>query len=320
MKRLRAASELGRSSIGILTKACACMWCILLHHWSIVLAISTLICGILLHQFSITIPRIQPFYIYLALSTLFIAMLPRTRKAAEVVVSNSLTIVHYIQPKLHVYLIVTVSLGIVLAKMVFTNIKVDNVSVWLVAIAAVVLMFPKASQILKGISLLIPILPYLKKAKVPGFELELSDKIASLSKNLGLAEEKIDSETNLRDSPKFPIQRQEVLDSLKNDPKAALLLLAAQIEQQVRTQLEEKGIVTHGRYVPLKKAFAMGVDAGLFPEELRPAFDDFTEVRNQVAHGKAFHVEDSTILSLISMGTEILRIVSVERDNVAIHS
>ncbi|MCK4394689.1 hypothetical protein KAX17_17445, partial [Candidatus Bipolaricaulota bacterium] len=54
----------------------------------------------------------------------------------------------------------------------------------------------------------------------------------------------------------------------------------------------------------------------VFPEEFLSAFRDFWAVRNQVAHGAAFDVPDSYILSLVSLGTELLKALtsSVRKD------
>ena len=49
----------------------------------------------------------------------------------------------------------------------------------------------------------------------------------------------------------------------------------------------------------------LGVSKGIFPQEFLPAFRDFWAVRNRVAHGAAFDVDDSYILSLISLGTQL---------------
>ena len=91
---------------------------------------------------------------------------------------------------------------------------------------------------------------------------------------LNLAEEKIESEKDLLDSPGFAKQRQEILDEIKSDPKAALLMLSARIEEQVRGSLEKRGLLPSGRFVSLRQAVGIGVEHGVFPEEFLPAFQD----------------------------------------------
>ncbi len=105
---------------------------------------------------------------------------------------------------------------------------------------------------------------------------------------------------------------EEILHESSKDPRAALLLLSAKIESQVKKRLQEANLST--RY-PLGKAMQVGVDAGLFAQEILPAFRDFWAVRNRVAHAEAFDVEDSTILALVSIGTELLKVLSTAKSS-----
>ena len=51
----------------------------------------------------------------------------------------------------------------------------------------------------------------------------------------------------------------------------------------------------------------------LVSAEILPAFQDFWSIRNSVAHGRALEVSDASVLSLVSLGTELLKVVSARK-------
>jgi hypothetical protein len=56
----------------------------------------------------------------------------------------------------------------------------------------------------------------------------------------------------------------------------------------------------------------LGVEHGVFPAQVIKPFQEFWELRNRVAHGQAFEVDDALVLSLVSVGLEVLKLVSLE--------
>ena len=164
-------------------------------------------------------------------------------------------------------------------------------------------------------SILIKALPYIRKAKILGFEVELTEEIKNLSVDVEGAKEAISTKRALRLITGYEDTRTEVLNVVKSDPRAALMILAARIEQAVMLQLAKHRLRQQGTEVPMRSAMELGVQHGVFPAEVLKPFREFWDIRNRVAHGRAFDVEDSLILSLVSIGLEVLKLVSLEEND-----
>ncbi len=105
----------------------------------------------------------------------------------------------------------------------------------------------------------------------------------------------------------------EILHASSVNPRAALLLLSAKIERQMRLRLQEAGLQQDTDYVSSRRATDLAMKANLFPEDTISAFQDFFTVRNRVAHSAAFDVDESTILTLVSIGIELLKLVATKK-------
>jgi len=210
------------------------------------------------------------------------------------------------------YLVAVVCFAIVVLRIAFPKMNVDWVAVFLLAIAALAIAVPRYQQLIPH---LIQVLPYIKKAKVAGIEVELTDEIKKLSQNVDQAEEAVAAKGGILVGNEFAKGQAEVLEELKTDPKAAFLLLAAKVEQQVMSRLEQRHLRRPGEFIPIRRAVQLGVEHGVFPQQILGMVNDFWAIRNKVAHGMAFDVDTSVILSLNSVGLEILKLLSAQGDD-----
>jgi hypothetical protein len=192
--------------------------------------------------------------------------------------------------------VVIACVGLAAARVAWPDARLDSITVSLLAIAAVALVLP-------GIRV---VLPFLRQIELGPLKLELRD----LDGEVQRAREAVADRQEVVDSSAMS-QSEDVLRAVTRDPRAALLLISARLEQQVQKRLEQRGLQDANRPLPLFRKLRAGVDAGIFPEELLPAFRDFWHVRSRVAHGHGFEVPDSTVLSLGSLGLELLQAVSV---------
>lgn len=284
-------------------------------YWSWISAAVLIAAGVAYRLYPVALPEIPTYYLGLFGCSVVVVLLPMVIRVIVFSILIGGRIVGWLQPRAHVVIIVLVSLGMAAARLFDPNLKVDSFTVWLVGIAAAMLLVPKLDAIQRWGAMITPLLPYLKKAKILGVELELSDKIESLFNDLNTVGEKLESERQVQYTSDFVIHRQEILDSLRSDPRAALLLLAARIEEKVTEQLVKGHLIPEGKFLSLRRSVELGVAGGLFPPELLAPVQEFTDVRNQVAHGRGRLVDDSTILDLISLGTELLKLLSAERED-----
>jgi hypothetical protein len=218
-------------------------------------------------------------------------------------------IVNHLKQSWQRYLIAGVCIGLVVARMINPQLTVDWITLILLGTAASVLWAPHTSDLL---AYLIKVLPYIKKAKLAGVEVELTDKIKELFVDVDKAQADLPTQQPLSLPTQFKAEEAEILQQIKNDPRAALLLLAARIEQQVMLRLTKHGLSKPGEFIPMSRAFELCVQNGVFPHSILRPFREFWNLRNRVAHGDAFEVDDAHVLSLVSIGLEVLKLVSLE--------
>lgn len=210
-------------------------------------------------------------------------------------------------------LIVLVCFSLILSRLIWPDLSIDWITITLVAIATVAILLPSYNTLWPQVS---QVLPYVKKFKVAGVEVELSEEIKKLSKEVENAKESLTEKQRMfSTSDVYEQSQSEVLEVLKTDPRAALMVLSARIEQMVMIRLAQNGLRAKGHEIPMSRAMALGVEKGVFPKEVMEPFREFWELRNRIAHGKAFEVESNVVQSLVSIGLEVLKLVSLEEEN-----
>lgn len=207
------------------------------------------------------------------------------------------------------YLLAGACLALVIARMIWPALNVDWISIILIIIAVAVIAAPRLKDMLPHIR---SSLPYIRKLSVAGVEIELTEEVKNLGVNVDIAQARIAASGHINVAAEFEAGQSEVLEELKKDPRAALLLLAARIEQQVHLRLAKHGLRKQGEFVPVTRAIESGVASKVFPEEILDPFRKFWQIRNQIAHGMGFEVDNGLIISLISTGLNVLKLVSVE--------
>jgi len=105
----------------------------------------------------------------------------------------------------------------------------------------------------------------------------------------------------------------EVLHITSSNSRAALLLLSAKIEESMRIRLQEIGVQSKTNYALSRQALDTAVREGSIPQETASALRDFLAVKNKVAHAAVFDVDEATILALVSMGIDLLKIVAAKK-------
>lgn len=198
---------------------------------------------------------------------------------------------------------------------IWHKIQFDAITISLIILITVLLVLPNPQIIF----------PYIKRIKLWEAEIELKEEIKELGKEIEKAQEAAANKTSSATpqtsssdetapdrSGNQPNNVEDVLIAAGKDPRAALLLLASKIELEIKKRLQEADI-PKDRYKTVSRGVIYGAERGVFSDEVVHAFRDFWNVRNRVAHAEAFDVDDKTILSLISLGTELLKVISTEK-------
>ena len=145
--------------------------------------------------------------------------------------------------------------------------------------------------------------------------MKLKEQIRELEKEVVKAQDASTNEAVSGTPRNIPLEVEEVLSESGKNPRAALLLLSTKIESEIKARLKDAGVTLSRQYATASQAVETGVKAGIFTREFSSAFRDFWTVRNRIVHGEAFEVNDNTILSLISLGTELLKVISNEKSS-----
>ena len=200
-------------------------------------------------------------------------------------------------------LVITVCVALILAHSIWSQLKFDSINIWLGAIVIVLFLFP-------NLNFVFPYLRRVKRFKAWQLEFELND----LEEKVEKAEaETADSGVSKNVSPEV----EEVLKEASKDPRAALLLLSSKIDSTVRERFEQAKLdiryrAAINRFPPTQEAIRIGIENGMFPPSALSAYRDFRVIRNKIAHEYSFKVDTDTILSVISLGTQLLKVLSTE--------
>jgi hypothetical protein len=201
-------------------------------------------------------------------------------------------------------LIIWLCLLLLLSRMIWPNMRVDAISLWFLGIAALFLLIPELRIFV----------PYIRSVKFGQAELELSEEI----KNFGKEVEKVQaSEIERPQTDSLNNISPDIKDVLKvaaNNPRVALLLLATMLDVHIKQRFQESNLVLPLKNIPQSPVVALKemCNAGIYSPVVLTSYVYFREIRNRVAHGLAFDVPDSTILSIISLGTELLKVLSTK--------
>ncbi len=201
------------------------------------------------------------------------------------------------------WIVVIFCVALIVARYIYPTVQVDTTTVWLVVIATLAFLLPD----LKAFT------PYIKRVKIGDTEIELKDEIGKLSDEVDKAKEAASQKRETKDPEalnKAFLEVESILENINKDPRATLLLLSSRIEKQLKLRLIEADVNIE-RIYSLRELSRLAIKQEILPQEFAPALDDFVAVRNRVAHGEAFDVNDNVIYSLISIGARLLEIVSV---------
>jgi hypothetical protein len=201
------------------------------------------------------------------------------------------------------WVIVLFCVALIVAHFYYPTVQIDAPTVWLVAIATIAFLLPEIGSFT----------PYIKRVRIGDTEVELKDEIAKLGSEVEIAQQskspaKKNVATKKKASKKAAVNVESAIEMALNNPRATLLLLSARIEQELKNRLVASGASLDGVY-SLRQLARLAVDKQILSSESASALNDFAVVRNRVAHGEAFDVEDSVIYSLISIGANLLQII-----------
>lgn len=150
----------------------------------------------------------------------------------------------------------------------------------------------------------------IKKGKLLGQEIELSESLAQLDKSaLAVAKQVVSLPAKESGPPKSDAKEKDsvkdVLHEAARSPKAALILLASEIEREARHILASVGHLRGRRHVPFSQALGeLDKQFGGLAGHVSGSIKHFGEARSKLVHGGEATTDD--ILRAIDSGVIIL--------------
>ncbi|RZF78801.1 hypothetical protein EXT46_15395 [Pseudoalteromonas sp. CO325X] len=151
-----------------------------------------------------------------------------------------------------------------------------------------------------------------KKGKLLGQEVELNDSLANLQRSASQLSEEVSaipsSEVESSDGNELEDDESSVkaiIHEAARSPKAALILLAAEIEKEAKQTLASIGKLKGRKSINLRQAIdELDSHYGL-PRHISSSLRLFWETRNKIIHGG--ETDERNILSAIDSGVSILK-------------
>jgi hypothetical protein len=161
----------------------------------------------------------------------------------------------------------------------------------------------------------------LKRGKILGQEIELSDALATFEKRVEVTRaalpEPSDTPTSVAVVP-LRSSDETILGEAAKSPKTALMLLAASLERELREILAVTGAHSGRFNLPAKQIVRTLAERGMIPENLSGTIDSFWQIRNRVVHGSA--ASDDDILRALDSGLSLLDLLrAIPRETYVVH-
>lgn len=198
---------------------------------------------------------------------------------------------------------------LILVRMIWPDIKFDEISVFLFVFGGLTFLFPTP--------VIMKIMSAIKKIKTPGFELEFKKQIEALANEADKIEKEV--ETSPTDSFTFEdswIGVKQDISRFLAHPREGLIEIAVRIESAASDLAEYYRIPrAHSLVSPVMVASELA-KRELLPKETPELIRGFWSVRNQAVHAKDFEITQEHLYELLDLGIRILRLLSLRRSYV----
>ena len=152
---------------------------------------------------------------------------------------------------------------------------------------------------------IISLFPRFKRLKLFGQEFELDKEIDKLEDKV---KESKEEGIGLNKSNNDDGTIQHVLDTASREPKVGFLLLATEIEKEIRNLFAISGLLAGKNYVGPKQALSLLVEKGYLHQNTLSSLEIFRDLRNKIVHG---HDEEDKekIIRVLDIGLTLFKVL-----------
>lgn len=197
------------------------------------------------------------------------------------------------------WVLAIVCVGLAVLRLQYPDVKIDAITVWLLGLAS-------------ALFVLRDLVPYVEQIKLGAAEIKLRQEVGKAAKEIAGAQQRMEASPDWQ-MESVSAEVQKVVEEAAKEPRAALLLLSSQLEDVARRRVKKVAPDEARRVYELPKLIEVGISKGLFAETILQPARDFWDVRNQILHGGSRGVDLSTVMSVLAMGVDLLKLLSAER-------
>lgn len=193
-------------------------------------------------------------------------------------------------------LVAAVFIGLVIARMVYPDLRFDQLSFQLLVVAAIVVLLPDIKDVLSRV----------RKIKKGDWEIELDDAISQLKQKAEEVKKSLPSKKNAKND--LVVETFTDYISKADSARSALLLIASDIEKQLRKLAQKvkiEGATTHSARLLVAEL----VYQNKVQPELVPLFEDFWSIRSRVMRHTEYELEYEALSDVLGAAIEISRLV-----------
>ena len=193
---------------------------------------------------------------------------------------------------------------IIVFRIIWPDIRFDQISILLFIVGVVVLLIPDVGEVVARI----------KKIKTPNYEVELENDLKQLADKAEKVEKEV--ETALEDPYTVDLSASElhqIVPEVGDEPRGKLVALAVQIEAAALALAEYYRIPSVKKLTSVVKVADELAKRELVPGELTALIRGFWVVRNRAVHSTDFELTDEGLYKVLDLGIRILKLFSLNR-------
>lgn len=140
------------------------------------------------------------------------------------------------------------------------------------------------------------------KFKIGGQEFELSEIIDKFQQSVQKSGEEVIEKLE----PTTQSEENEILKESVTDPKLGIIVLAKNIDEELRNLYASMGMLNHANYVSSEQALRIMVQKGYIPEHTISSLEIFNNLRSVLIHSN-LKIDNKEIIRVLDIGMILLR-------------
>jgi len=199
-------------------------------------------------------------------------------------------------------IIISVCTIVLISRILFPSMIFDNISLWILCIGIFSLLIPDIGDLIGRI----------KKFKKGDIEIEFISKVIQLAESTEKAEEELSLNDDLYEYSDIPENVKMRVEQNLNNPRAALITLAVEIESSLRVIAERYDISNRGKYFSPRSIINILEKKNKISKQTYNLFNEFWLVRNTAVHGRDFEPSQYELYKLVDIGIRILGLLQIK--------